>query len=148
MAPEDVPEVSAIERLVFSQPWSEKGFWDALGNPAAVFFVAEEEAGNSGQAPAAVIAGYIGMYAAAGEGEITNVAVGQPFRRTGVGKALLGALLSYAKEQGITRIVLEVRVSNAPAAGLYETYGFVRVGTRKDFYQFPREDAGIMVWEC
>ena len=75
------------------------------------------------------------------------VAAAQQARRRGVGKALIGELLRQAKERGICRIILEVRVSNTPAIRLYEGMQFYKVGTRKGFYDFPKEDAGIMVWE-
>ena len=47
--------------------------------------------------------------------------------------------------QQIARIVLEVRVSNEGAIRLYEKQGFSSVGIRRGFYEFPREDARIMV---
>lgn len=142
MMPEDVRQVAAIERDEFSQPWSEQGFLDSLDNPDTLFLVAEDAAMDESR-----ILGYVGMYCALDEGEITNVAAAQQARRRGVGKALIGELLRQAKERGICRIILEVRVSNTPAIRLYEGMQFYKVGTRKGFYDFPKEDAGIMVWE-
>jgi ribosomal-protein-alanine N-acetyltransferase len=138
MTPEDAALVSEIERQSFSTPWSGQGFLDALAQECTVFFVAEESDET--------IAGYVGMYVSMDEGEITNVAVRPDLRGQGIAKALLKELLSYAQSHGITRIVLEVRVSNAAAIGLYEGFGFEIIGTRKGFYEFPREDAHIMVW--
>jgi ribosomal-protein-alanine N-acetyltransferase len=138
MTPEDAAAVSEIERQCFSTPWSSQGFLDALAQECTVFLVAEES--NE------VIAGYVGMYVSLDEGEITNVAVKSDLRGKGIAKALLKELLSYANAHGITRIVLEVRMSNAAAIGLYEGFGFEIIGTRKGFYEFPREDAHIMVW--
>lgn len=142
MMPGDVRQVAAIERDTFSQPWSEQGFLDSLANPDTLFLVAEDAATDEAQ-----ILGYVGMYCALDEGEITNVAVAQQARRRGAGKALIGELLRQAKERGICRIILEVRVSNNSAIRLYEGMQFYKVGTRKGFYDFPKEDADIMVWE-
>ncbi len=142
MMPGDVRQVAAIERDTFSQPWSEQGFLDSLANPDTLFLVAEDAATDEVQ-----ILGYVGMYCALDEGEITNVAVAQQARRRGAGKALIGELLRQAKERGICRIILEVRVSNNSAIRLYEGMQFYKVGTRKGFYDFPKEDADIMVWE-
>jgi ribosomal-protein-alanine N-acetyltransferase len=64
-----------------------------------------------------------------------------------VGKALLERMLSYAAAHQISRIVLEVRVSNAPAIALYTQYGFACVGIRQGFYELPKEDAAIMIKE-
>jgi ribosomal-protein-alanine N-acetyltransferase len=84
------------------------------------------------------------MYLAMDEGEITNVAVATSARRNGIGKALIRELTEKAARRGISRIVLEVRVGNRPAIALYERMGFRRIGTRKGFYDFPKEDADIM----
>jgi ribosomal-protein-alanine N-acetyltransferase len=137
MAQEDVPAVAAIELASFSQPWSEKGFSDAICNPHAFFWVAE----NAGQ-----ILGYLGMYVSVDEGEITNVAVDESSRGRGIGRALMEAACGYATAHQLMRIILEVRTGNAPAIALYEQCGFERIGTRKDFYELPREDAEIMMW--
>jgi ribosomal-protein-alanine N-acetyltransferase len=110
-----------------------------------MFLTAVEECDGNGDTP--VVAGYVGMYLAGGEGEITNVAVAADFRRRGIGRALISELVARAGKRGVSRIVLEVRVSNHPAIALYEQMGFCRVGTRKGFYDFPKEDADIMIRE-
>jgi ribosomal-protein-alanine N-acetyltransferase len=147
MTPQDAGAVAAIEKEIFSQPWSEQGFIDSLANPDTLFLVAQtdsnrEEKQSMPAQPA--IAGYIGMYLAMDEGEITNVAVAASARRNGIGKALIRELTEKAARRGISRIVLEVRVGNRPAIALYEQMGFRRIGTRKGFYDFPKEDADIM----
>lgn len=143
MKPEDVRQVAAIERDTFSQPWSEQGFLESLANPDTLFLVAE---GDTTQEESQIM-GYVGMYCALDEGEITNVAVAQRFRKRGVGKGLIEELLGQAQEHEISRIVLEVRASNKPAIHLYNGMLFHKVGVRKGFYDFPKEDADIMVWE-
>ena len=92
-----------------------------------------------------VIQGYIGMYLAADEGEITNVAVDPACRRRGIGEGLLTEMKKRAADHKIARIVLEVRVSNEGAIRLYEKQGFSSVGIRRGFYELPKEDARIMV---
>lgn len=144
MTAEDIPQVVEIEQNSFSQPWSAKGFSDSLGLKDTLFLVAEESVANSCGQVCKVILGYIGMYISFDEGEITNVAVGTAARRLGTGRRLVCAMKSAATERGVGRIVLEVRVSNAAAISLYEKEGFRRLGVRKNFYEFPREDAYIM----
>lgn len=134
----DVDAVSVLEAAIFSQPWSKKGFNDALNMENTIFLVAE----HTGK-----IAGYIGMYLSMDEGEITNVAVAPEVRCMGIGNALMSHAKAIATTKGITRIVLEVRVSNANAIRLYERNGFKICGTRKGFYEFPKEDAYIMLYE-
>ncbi len=154
MRTEDARQVAAIEQEVFSCPWSRQGFLDSLANPAAVFLVAEEaakeeaeEAVQDGVRSENRIAGYIGMYVSMDEGEITNVAVHPSCRRKGIGRALLAAMRREAEKAGVVRMVLEVRVSNEPAVNLYREAGFVTAGIRRGFYEKPKEDAAIMVWE-
>ena len=101
-----------------------------------IFLVAEEDG---------AICGYIGMYLSIDEGEITNVAVLPAKRGSGVGSMLLKHALACAAQEEIVQVVLEVRVSNEPAIRLYEKYGFKHCGIRKGFYDFPKEDAYIMI---
>ena len=136
MRAEDAAKVASLEAEIFSQPWSENAFLDSLCLPDTIFLVAEESG---------VIQGYIGMYLAADEGEITNVAVNPACRRRGIGEGLLTEMKKRAADHKIARIVLEVRVSNEGAIRLYEKQGFSSVGIRRGFYEFPREDARIMV---
>ena len=53
MQVKDAEQVSELEKMIFSQPWSYQGFVDSLSLPNTVFLVAEEN--NK-------ILGYIGMY--------------------------------------------------------------------------------------
>lgn len=117
MRAEDAAKVASLEAEIFSQPWSENAFLDSLCLPDTIFLVAEESG---------VIQGYIGMYLAADEGEITNVAVNPACRRRGIGEGLLTEMKKRAADHKIARIVLEVRVSNEGAIRLYEKQGFPR----------------------
>lgn len=137
MTKEDCAKTAELEKRIFSQPWSEQGFLDGIAGEQNIFLVAEE----NGE-----ICGYVGMYRALDEGEITNVAVAPEKRNSGVGWRLMQALLEEAKRQGICQIVLEVRVSNAAAIHLYDKCGFKNCGVRKGFYAFPKEDALIMLY--
>ncbi len=136
MSSDDIPEVAAIERATFSEPWSGKGFADSLALEYNLFLVA--------QAPDGSIAGYCGLYLAVDEAEITNVAVRETDRQRGIGDALLAALLREAEQRGTRRIYLEVRVSNDAAIRLYKKHGFAPYGIRRGFYRWPDEDALVM----
>jgi ribosomal-protein-alanine N-acetyltransferase len=137
MKAEDVPRVASIEKEVFSMPWSEQSFQDSLNNRDTLYLVAEEEG---------EIYGYIGMYISFEIGTISNVVVSPHHRRKGIAKELLTKLMDLSKERGVESVTLEVRESNAPAIGLYETAGFVNEGVRKNFYQKPTEHA-IIMWK-
>ena len=139
----DLDAVTAIEAACFSMPWSRQGFADALRQDA-IFLVAEADVPGASDRR---IAGYIGMYCAFDEGEITNVAVAEECRGLGIATELVRALITRAGACGVKRIVLEVRRSNRAAIHVYECCGFGKLGVRRDFYERPREDADIMVFE-
>ena len=135
MQPEDLLQVCKIEKDNFSLPWSEKSFMESLERNDTVFLVA-----LNGEE----VAGYLGCYCVAGEGEITNVAVKSSHRRQGVGGKLLETLYEEAKSLHTQEFFLEVRESNEAAIGLYSRQGFVKEGVRKNFYEQPVENAVIM----
>ena len=135
MAAADVRAVSKIEEAVFSMPWKPDDFLSMIKADYAHYFVAEEDG---------EIAGYCGVRNMAGEGEITNVAVAEKFRRRGIGRKLMEHLLQEAPCFGIGDLTLEVRAGNVPAISLYESLGFHKEGVRPGFYEKPKEDALIM----
>lgn len=159
MMPKDVKQVAKIEAQCFSLPWSEKSFLDSINRDDTIFLVAEQFAAeqsemNRPQSEEVVlpnagnrILGYIGMYLAFEEGEITNVAVLPECRKQGIGNALVTAMQAAGKEHNLERIILEVRVSNESALSLYKGKGFTELGIRKNFYEKPTEDAIIMACE-
>lgn len=82
------------------------------------------------------------------EAEILSIGVARSRQRSGLGFDFYCNLEKYLLERKATRIFLELRKSNATAAGLYEKAGFKLVATRKDYYRssggMPKEDALIM----
>ena len=135
-----VAAVAELEKICFSDPWSEKSVASELNNKLALWLVAEEEER---------VAGYIGSQTCGDESDVMNVAVHPDFRRRGIAEALVKDLVDQLKAIGSRCLTLEVRASNAPAIALYEKMGFVEVGRRKNYYRNPREDALIMrkEWE-
>jgi ribosomal-protein-alanine N-acetyltransferase len=65
-------------------------------------------------------------------------------RGMGVGKALCGAAMKWAAEQGAEMMELEVRASNVVARRMYAGLGFVEQGLRRGYYRDPVEDAVLM----
>ncbi len=132
---EHIADAAEIERLSFSEPWSESSLAESLVSPYSRFFVYISD----GRA-----AGYMGLYLVSGEGSVTNVATHPDYRKKGIGEALVKNAVELCRAEGAEYITLEVRASNAPAIRLYEKCGFVKVGERKNFYSSPRENAVIM----
>ena len=136
MTPEDTLQAAQIEALSITPPWSQQAFLDALKQDTLMLVAAEDEEGK--------LLGYVNMYLAFEEGEITNVATHPAFRGQRIARRLMEETIRRAGEKGVERIVLEVRASNAAAIHLYETCGFRELGIRRNFYEQPREDARIM----
>ena len=130
-----VPQVAALEKSCFSDPWSEKSLSSELENPLALWIVALD--GNR-------VAGYIGAQTVLGESDMMNLAVDPAYRRQGIARALVTSLVDSLRQEGSRCIVLEVRESNLPAGKLYESLGFSQVGLRRGYYEKPREDARIL----
>ena len=135
MKSEHIPSLCLLEQQCFSSPWSQSSFEEYLNNPDCIFLVALYE--NE-------VAGYIGMYSVLDEGNITNVAVFENYRRLGIGRMLIDELIQRSKQKGLSFLTLEVRKSNNAAISLYKSCGFNEVGQRKEYYSKPTEDAVLM----
>ena len=133
---EHLSQAAEIERLCFSDPWSEKMLVEHLANPCSLTLAAVDGVGR--------LLGYVGLLAVVDEGYITNVAVRPDCRRQGVASSLLQALEARGRARNLTFLTLEVRQSNAPARALYEKLGYLQAGLRRNYYENPREDAVIM----
>ncbi len=134
---EDAGKLSKIEEESFSVPWSEDALSDTISRKDSVFFKAEVRG---------TVCGYIGAYFALDEWYITNVAVLRDYRRRGIAKELISALLREADKRDASFLTLEVRTGNIAAISLYEKLGFERVGMRPRFYTEPVEDAVLMTF--
>ena len=130
-----VPQVAALEKLCFSEPWSENSVAGELNNPLSLWLVALD-----GEA----VTGYVGSQSVMGETDMMNIAVDPNYRRQGVAAALIGELVRQLKDQGNHCLTLEVRASNDAAAALYEKLGFAQIGRRPNYYRNPKEDALIL----
>ena len=134
------PLVAELEAACFNDPWSLQAFEGEAENPLSLWMVAEEDG---------KVVGYIGSQSVLGQADIMNLAVSENYRRKGIVRGLVLALVEELSKQDVTIALLEVRVSNTPAITLYESLGFSKVGCRKNYYFHPKEDAYIMrkEWE-
>lgn len=136
MREEDFPSVLEIERRSYPFPWTRLIFSDCLRSGYSCW-VCEREG---------VIEGYGIISVAAGEAHLLNLCVRPELKRRGVGKQVLGHLISLARHHEAEVIFLEVRQSNAAALELYRKMEFNELGFRKDYYPAAegREDALIL----
>jgi len=140
MTADHLDELARLEKVCFSRPWSRQMLAEELDNQCAAFLVALEEATEK-------VVGYAGLLVMADEGYITNVAVFPEYRRQGIAGQLLEVFLRFAQANALAFLTLEVRPSNEAAIALYQGYGFEEKGRRKNYYDFPKEDALILTRE-
>ena len=140
MTADRVSQVAELEKLCFSDPWSENSVASELMNPLSYWLVALD--GDR-------LLGYVGSQTVVGETDMMNIAVHPEYRRRGVAEKLILALVEGLKGMESHCLTLEVRASNVPAIALYEKLGFAQVGLRKNYYRNPMEDALILrkEWE-
>ncbi|GAA4783064.1 ribosomal protein S18-alanine N-acetyltransferase [Streptomyces sanyensis] len=137
----DIPPVLELERALFPEDaWSAGMFWSELAHargPRSTrrYVVAELDG---------ALAGYAGLAAAGGLGDVQTIAVAPGSQGTGLGARLLGDLLRHATAFECDEVFLEVRVDNTRAQKLYERFGFVPVGFRRGYYQPGNIDALVM----
>ena len=130
-----VQQIAGLEKICFSDPWSENSIASELENRLSYWLVALD--GD-------IVTGYVGSQSVLGESDMMNVAVHPDYRRQGIAEALVTHLVQALREKGNHCLTLEVRVSNTPAIALYEKLGFTQVGRRPNYYRNPKEDALIL----
>jgi len=130
-----VAQVAHLEKICFSDPWSEKSVASELNNKLALWLVAVD---------GETVVGYVGSQTVIDETDMMNIAVHPDYRRRGIAELLANRLVEELKAIGSVALTLEVRASNGPAITLYEKLGFLKVGLRKNYYRNPKEDALIL----
>lgn len=151
MCPDDLDAVVLIETAVHEAPWTAGNFLDALkaGYDAWVFEpdeVAEKGETEGGETERGEMIGYAVVMWLPDEVHLLNLAVCASWQGRGKGRAMLHWLLRNARTRGAGAMMLEVRPSNARAAALYDSVGFVQIGRRRDYYpaRNGREDAIVL----
>ena len=130
-----VAQVAELEKLCFSDPWSENSIASELHNALSLWLVAVD-----GER----VAGYVGSQTVMDESDMMNVAVHPDYRKQGIATALILGLVEELRKKGSHCLTLEVRASNENAISVYRKLDFQEVGRRKNYYRNPREDALIL----
>ena len=124
----DLPVFVSLDKELFPySPWSSSQYKEEFSSPTRHFVVAVDDQQS--------IVGYAGVFApGAAEADILTVGVVPTHRGQGIAKALMGMITNWAKEQGSIAMMLEVKVDNAEAIGLYESLGYSKLNVRKDYF--------------
>jgi [ribosomal protein S18]-alanine N-acetyltransferase len=136
MLEQDLGEVLAIEKAIYTHPWTRGNFADSLraGYECRSYRLNGE------------LIGYFVLMVAVGEAHLLNLSVAAPHQRRGYGSALLDEATRLARSLGAANVFLEVRPSNRAAQELYYRYGFCKVAVRRGYYpaHSGREDALVL----
>jgi L-phenylalanine/L-methionine N-acetyltransferase len=120
LAPDEITTTLEQEKALLTE---------IAASPRAIMLVAEAQG---------AIVGELSLKAISSRRAVQHVAtlgmsVSAQWRRKGVGRELMTAVLEWAPTAGIKRIELYVYARNAAAIGLYEKFGFAVEGRRKAF---------------
>lgn len=143
MTLEDVPEVEALDRACFNNPWPENAFvYELNENPGALCLVAE----TIGEEESKII-GSVVVWHILDEAHIATLAVTPEYRGLGIGRRLLALALLESAKAGASKALLEARANNQNALHLYYGFGFEVVGIRPGYYPDNHEDALLLTLE-
>ncbi len=136
----DLDRVMEIAQGLKTAPqWSRDAYQAALnpaGMPRRVALVATKAVGT--------IVGFAVASLLPPQAELEMIAVAAEEQRRGVARRLFAELVNKIRVAHVTEIILEVRASNDPAIGLYNSLGFRHIGCRPAYYADPVEDAVLM----
>lgn len=129
--------VARISKECLPECWSYESVCDVLKYNNNIYYVVKDLETDE-------VVAFAGIMIVADEAELLNIAVSSEYRKCGIAQRLLEQLFFDAKLQEAYRMLLEVRESNVQAQTLYSKLGFSVLGTRKNYYSNPKEDAIIM----
>ncbi len=149
----DADELANLAARTLREAWSAQAFRDLLRRPRCRALAARLPASATGADPALRLGsltgrsdrviGYVVGQRLIDELEIYSLAVDPDWRRNGLGRRLLAQVLERVRSEGVSRVSLEVRSSNAPARALYRGFGFRPEGQRPGYYA-DGEDALLL----
>ena len=132
----DLESVAAIERDLYEFPWTLGNFHDSLAAGYSCWAMTSAHG----------LVGYAVLMLGAGEAHLLNLSIARSEQRKGYGSRLLHHALGVTRRYGASRLMLEVRPSNAAGRALYARHGFAEIGVRRGYYtaRIGREDALVL----
>ncbi len=124
----DLPVFVSLDKALFPySPWTAGQYKEEFSSATRHFVVAVDEAQN--------IIGYAGVFAPGeSEADVLTVGVVPGHRGKGIAKELMALITNWAKAQGSTAMMLEVKTDNVDAIGLYESIGYIKLNIRNNYF--------------
>ena len=126
-AAEDAEALAAVHAKAFDASWTCDDIARLMQIMGGFALLAEEDG----------VVGFILARTMGGEAEILTLAVAPWARRSGVGAALVQAVVERAQALGASALFLEVAADNDAAARVYLKAGFEQAGLRRAYYSRP-----------
>ena len=124
----DLVPAIAIEKEVYGKTaWSADQFKSEFAkSPKSAQYLAAEFEGQ--------LIAYAGIFYVADVADIHTLTVVADHRRKGIGRELLKRLIDWARVKKAPAIMLEMRLGNDAARPLYESFGFIEISRRENYY--------------
>ena len=124
----DLVSAIAIEKAVYGKTaWSADQFKEEFAKaPKTAHYLAAEFEGQ--------LIAYAGIFYVADVADIHTITVVADQRRKGIGRELLKRLIDWARVKKAQAIMLEMRLGNDQARPLYESFGFIEISKRENYY--------------
>lgn len=127
----DELELARLAAAVLPEAWSTAAFALSLARDSARARIADADG---------ALVGFALALRADDEAELVSVAVEPARQGRGLGRRLVETLLAQLRAEGVRRVHLQVRGSNAVARALYASLGFCESRRRVGYYR-DGEDA-------
>jgi ribosomal-protein-alanine N-acetyltransferase len=137
--PTDIPEIMAIERECFVEPWDEDVFVQTVEWTPFSFFVVVADGKIRG-----FVVGCMENTGSAVYGHVSNLGVTAAYRGKGLGRLLVSRLERQFVLEGAEGVLLEVRTSNIDAQEFYRKLGYREAFLLSGYYS-NGEDALVMM---
>jgi ribosomal-protein-alanine N-acetyltransferase len=141
ITPQDLNEISAIDRSAFKRPWHRKSFLEELAHINAYSYVVRAQLADK----CSGIIAYVFLRIVLTEMQILRLAVALDFQSRGAATWLLQRCFNLAEQKRVYSVFIEVRPTNKSAITLYHKSGFQLLSRRPNYYPESGEDALVMV---
>ncbi len=131
----DLERIIEIEKQSFGEPWPDDYLKKVAREPSNDFIVAEADG---------KIIGYVlARVKEDKSGSTKTIAIDTEYRKQGIGKTLISAVIEKLKEKGAKQVFLHLRTYNKTATEFYKNLGFETIETKKNY--FPNNDDAYLL---
>lgn len=123
----DLENLYQLEQQLFpDDSWDISALQDLFAQDYNHFFVVKE---------LEKIIGYCIVQVMFDTAEILRIGVGQGYQGKGFAKNLLNIVVIFLINLSVEKLLLEVRADNISAIHLYQSFGFLQIHCRKNYYR-------------